>query len=199
MAKGHAVHAVAHTTHLELAKAVLEELEVPLALAHLSIELGDDGLVGGLLPHDAGGLQQGLLSLDLFRDVHDLVVVVHDGGIVVPARRGAQERRGRRVDDGWRGARHRPGRGSRACRLGEGRRGCGGGDDDNTNCLGKEGCVCVGLAGVGVWRVGEKEVSSEPNYGGVCVFRIRQQSRSWRVAAGHMSPDMEASASLRGT
>ena len=80
-AERHVFHAFAYAAHLELAQPVLEELEVPPALAHLGVELGENGLIAGLLPHDTGGLDQGLLAFDFFVDIEQLVFVRHDCGV----------------------------------------------------------------------------------------------------------------------
>jgi len=79
-AQGEIVDAAVHLAHLQLLEAVLKKLEVPAALAHLRVELGADSLVGRLLAHEVGGIDQGFFALDLARDVLDLLLVVHGGG-----------------------------------------------------------------------------------------------------------------------
>ena len=76
----------AHAAHpppqLELLQLLLKELEVSLALAHLGVELGADGVIVRLLSHQVGSLDQSLLALDLLVDIHHLVFVGHGGGVV---------------------------------------------------------------------------------------------------------------------
>lgn len=93
-AAGAYVHALHAPTQLKLLKLLLEELEIPLALAHLGVELGADGVVVCLLSHEVCGLDQRLLSLDLLVDLHYLVFVGHGGGVVLreQARRAEKSR-----------------------------------------------------------------------------------------------------------
>ncbi len=117
-AQRHALHALAHLAELVLAQLLLEELEVPPALAHLAVELGADGIVVSLLAHQVGRVDQSLLALDLLVDVHQPLVLVHRGGSRCARRR----RLGRAVGEGRAGARaylaarRRAGRGDRPSR-----------------------------------------------------------------------------------
>lgn len=75
-AERHVVHAA---THLGFAKLLLEELQVPAAVAHLRVESGSDGLVVGLRSHGIGSIEESLLALNLLEDVLDSVFFVHVG------------------------------------------------------------------------------------------------------------------------
>ena len=76
-AHGQVLHA---TAHLQLAALLLEELDVPAAIAHLRVEPRSDGLVVGLRSHGIRGVHQSLFPLDLPVDVLDPLVFVHLGG-----------------------------------------------------------------------------------------------------------------------
>lgn len=88
-ARSHA-HAAHTLTQLKLLELLLKEFEVPLAFAHLVVELGPDLVIVCLLAHEIGGLDQRLLAFNLFVDVHHLVFFAAHGGGVRPARTGAQ-------------------------------------------------------------------------------------------------------------
>jgi hypothetical protein len=76
-AEGHVAHALACLPHLELSKFILEEQQIPAAIAHLGVEPGADGLVIRLRTHGVGSGEEGIFALDLLKDVLDSLVLIH--------------------------------------------------------------------------------------------------------------------------
>ena len=93
------VHALAELPRLQLSEAFLEELEVPPPVPHLTVELGADGIVVGLLSHQMGRVDQSLLPIDLLADVGDLLVFVHGCRSSPALRRGGALLRERRCPE----------------------------------------------------------------------------------------------------
>lgn len=78
-ADAHAVDALVEAAHLELAHALLEELDVAAAVADLVVEAGADGLVVGRGAHVVGGVHEGPLLFNLALDFEYGRIFIHGG------------------------------------------------------------------------------------------------------------------------
>jgi hypothetical protein len=81
--------------HLDITKLFLEELKIAATIAHLGVKTRPNSFIVRLGPHRIGGIDEGLLPLNLLVDVVDRVIVIHCG-------RGCAMR-SRGTTRGWRG------------------------------------------------------------------------------------------------